>query len=377
MKIAYIFDSVYPYHLGGAEKRYYEIARRMAARGHDVHIYGMKQWEGEDNFTKEKVHYHGVCQQRELYDNSRRSISEAIYFALHLLPHLITEKFDIVDMSETPYMHCFVVKLCSMIHKYPVVITWHEVWSMDYWMKYIGKAKGAVGFLLSKMATRTGNAILSISPKVTSELPSLAKTKIYNVGRGVEIPQHGTGESSHIIYAGRLEPNKNVRMLIEAISIVSEAVPDVSCIIIGEGQEKPYLISLSNSLGLSSHIKFREHISEEAEFFAHFRNSQIFVFPSIREGFGSVIIEAWACGLPVIAVNHPENNSAQLIEHGKNGMLVEPNPESIAQAIINLLKDKNQRSKMSRYALSCSKRYNWEEQITNIERIYKQVISCT
>jgi hypothetical protein len=54
MKIAYVYDAVYPWVKGGAEKRIYELSRRLAKRGHDVHCYGMKWWQGEDEILGEK-----------------------------------------------------------------------------------------------------------------------------------------------------------------------------------------------------------------------------------------------------------------------------------------------------------------------------------
>lgn len=64
MKIAYIHDVIYPYVKGGAEKRVWEMARRLADRGHEVHIFGMKYWSGDDVMEREDVHLHGVCGPR-------------------------------------------------------------------------------------------------------------------------------------------------------------------------------------------------------------------------------------------------------------------------------------------------------------------------
>ena len=85
MKIAYVYDAVYPWVKGGAEKRIYEISRRLAARGHEVHCYGMKYWPGQDDIEAEGVHLHGICPPRPLYCNGKRSITQAAYFAGRLL----------------------------------------------------------------------------------------------------------------------------------------------------------------------------------------------------------------------------------------------------------------------------------------------------
>ena len=70
MKIAFVYDVVYPYVKGGVEKRIWEMSRRLAARGHEVHIYGMKYWDGPDNIQVEGVMLHGVCAPMKLYKAS-------------------------------------------------------------------------------------------------------------------------------------------------------------------------------------------------------------------------------------------------------------------------------------------------------------------
>lgn len=137
MKIAFVYDAVYPWVKGGAEKRIYELGRRLAERGHDVHLFGVKWWDGPGKLQYEGMTLHGVCAPMELYVNGRRSITEAILFALRLFPYLVREKFDLIDASAFPYFSCFSVKLVSIIRRTPVVITWHEVWG-DYWYEYLG-----------------------------------------------------------------------------------------------------------------------------------------------------------------------------------------------------------------------------------------------
>src|SRR5690606_27744802 len=108
-EIAYIYDAVYPWVKGGAEKRIYELSRRLAARGHAVHCYGMKWWPGEDDMEREGVRLHGICPPRPLYVNGKRSIAEAISFAAGLLAHPSREA--IVDCQNFPYLSCFSARL--------------------------------------------------------------------------------------------------------------------------------------------------------------------------------------------------------------------------------------------------------------------------
>jgi hypothetical protein len=59
MKIAVVYDVIYPYVKGGVEKRVWDLAVRLACRGHEVHLYGMKFWDGEDIINHEGVFLHG------------------------------------------------------------------------------------------------------------------------------------------------------------------------------------------------------------------------------------------------------------------------------------------------------------------------------
>ena len=79
MKIAYVYDAVYPWIKGGAEKRIWEISKRLVKIGHEVHIFGMNYWNGDAVVLKGGVFLHGVCELKELYVDGRRTIKEAIY----------------------------------------------------------------------------------------------------------------------------------------------------------------------------------------------------------------------------------------------------------------------------------------------------------
>ncbi len=128
MKIAMVNDTVYPYFKGGAPKRVWEISKRLVQRGHTVHQFGMKYWDGAEVIVKDGVYLHGVCPVQQLYIEGRRSIREAIYFAYKLLRPLLRENVDLIDCSNFPYFTCFSAKLHSMLKGSVLLITWLEVW---------------------------------------------------------------------------------------------------------------------------------------------------------------------------------------------------------------------------------------------------------
>jgi len=138
-------------------------------------------------------------------------------------------------------------------------------------------------------------------------------------------------------------------------------MPDIRCGIIGDGPERDSLEHLAKELGLEDRITFMGFVEDVYSFM---KSSGIFVFPSRREGFGLVVIEANACGLPVIVLRYPDNASAGLIDG--NGFVCE-NEEEMTCRIRQLLTDEHLRENISRNAVSYAGRYDWDVLIDRYE----------
>lgn len=214
MKIAFVYDAIYPWMKGGGEKRVYELAHRLVLRGHDVHWYGIGWWwpeKGQKDIELDGIHLHGVCKPVKLYVDGKRSTKEAIFFAFKLLPILLREKFDLVDCQSFPYFPCFTAYLYSLLRGSILSITWIEVWN-NYWYEYLGK-KGIFGKIVEKMATHLTNRIIAISEKTKKDLKVIGvdeEIKVIPVGLNVKILDkiEPSNEKSEIIFAGRLIKKK-------------------------------------------------------------------------------------------------------------------------------------------------------------------------
>ncbi len=77
MRIAFVYDTVYPETKGGVEKRVWELARRLATRGHEVHLLVPHAWDGPARIVREGVTFLGVCRSRDLYTTRGRRASVA------------------------------------------------------------------------------------------------------------------------------------------------------------------------------------------------------------------------------------------------------------------------------------------------------------
>jgi glycosyltransferase involved in cell wall biosynthesis len=375
MKIAYIYDAVYPWVKGGAEKRIYEIAKRLASRGHEVHWYGIGWWLNDHSsrtIEYEGIILHGVCEPMPLYIDGRRNISEATVFSEKLFPGLIKEGFDVVDCQEFPYFPCFTAKFCSLLRKSRLVITWHEVWD-KYWFKYLGK-KGLFGWVVERLASRLASENVAVSKRTRRDLEKIGVKNVKVIPNGIDLKKiesvkPSSGEKSDVIFVGRLIKDKNVDVLIEAISLIKMEMPDIRCVIVGDGPERGKLIKLAKELRVEDNVKFTGFLENYDDVIAYMKSSKVFVLPSTREGFGIVALEANACGLPVVTVNHEGNAVCDFI-NCENGFVCKLSAEDIAENIlVGVETGKVLREKCIENAM----RYDWDIIVDTVESFYKEV----
>lgn len=374
LKIAYVFDAVYPFVKGGVERRIWEVAKRLAEKGHDVHIYGMKYWTEEDTVNREGVSLHGVCRPRELYSGGRRSIKTVLYFTSAVVGPLFRGDFDIIDCSHTPYFPCLGAQLCSTVKGPSLIVTWHEVWG-DYWYEYLG-SKGVFGKLIERIVSRLGDKVIAVSQSTKSDLRAIGvKGEIEIVPNGVDLEETELSSSvalpSDVIFAGRLVDIKNVDLLIRSVSRIRRLGEDLSCVVVGDGPERPRLEGLTRELGLQANIHFVGFLESRADFMSYMKMSKVMVLPSTREGFGIVVVEANACGLPVVTVDHPRNAAKDLVVAGENGFVCQLSEEDLAGKILLAIENKKAMEDMCR---EHARHYGWERIADQLEDVYKDAL---
>ena len=343
-KIALVYDAIFPYVTGGAEKRFFEVGKRLVADGYDVHLYGMKSWDGADTISQSGMTLHGIMKKESLCTaKGRRSIGEAFRFGLSTF-RLSKESFDVIDCCGFPYFSLFSLRLITWAKRKPLYSTWHEVWGREYWKQYLGPV-GILGYAVEYIAARLPDTVISVSDSTTQALQTELgrKGKIITIPNGIDFKKiEGTEaaeEESDIIFVGRLIPHKNVDKLIEALALAKQRLPDVTLTIVGEGPEKKALRKLAKDLDLERNIRF-SGFAPENKLFSYMKSSKMLALPSSREGFGMVVLEAKACGLPVLTVDEPRNASRHLVKDGKGDKVTELNPASIAKGILDLLENR-------------------------------------
>jgi glycosyltransferase involved in cell wall biosynthesis len=177
----------------------------------------------------------------------------------------------------------------------------------------------------------------------------------------------------NILFVGSLYPVKGVHYLIMAMKLVHDKMPDAKLILVGDGEERERLAALSIQMGVQKHVRFVGKVPHE-KVQTFMQRADIFVLPSLSEGFPNVILEAMASGLPIIASR--VGGIPDIITNDINGYLVEVKDiNDIANKTILLLQDDALRKKISDNNRHLVKKYAWENVIFELERIFQLSIN--
>jgi len=337
-KIVFVSDTVYPYMMGGKEKRLHEISKRLASLGYDVHIYTMHWWKSSEKIRVEHgVTLHAISRYYDLYQGDRRAIKEGILFGLACFK-LFRVPFDVLDVDHMPFFPILSTWVVCKLRRRKFYGTWHEALSPQDWKSYMGLG-GVIAALIERISIRLPHTITAASTQ-TKELLASIHGRVERVGlvaSGIDVGliatvQPATIECS-VLYVGRLVKDKNVAMLIQAVSKVAKGNPHVRCIIIGKGEEKTRLERQAQHLKLQKNVTFIAPLDDAADVYAYMKAAKVFCSASVREGFGIVSLEALGCGTPVITIDSPANAARHLIQDGQNGSIVPLTSAALAGAI--------------------------------------------
>ena len=343
-RIALLYDCTYPHVLGGGQKRLFEISRRLVAKGWSVDWYGLKFWESEADPIIEGITYVPVGPARALYGaDGKRSIMQTLHYGKSIARFLRIGRYDIVHMGQWPYFHFFPARFFALLGGAKVSADWWEVWG-SHWREYYG-VKGWLGMALEWLCSHLPHSLIAISEMGSLQLAGLGnkKARVKVIHNGIDHAAISAStpacEGSDLIYLGRLQPHKNVNLLIEALALLAARGRELNLTIIGDGPERSALEEIGRAHGVARQIRWLGAVENDAEVYEHLRASLVFVHPSTKEGGGSITsLEANAAGLPVVAFASQEGISFELIEDGLNGVWAnEVNRECLANAIADAL----------------------------------------
>jgi glycosyltransferase involved in cell wall biosynthesis len=345
MRVCLVYDCLFPYTVGGAERWYRNLAERLASDGHDVTYLTLRQWERSERGEVPGVRVVTAGPRMPLYtQDGRRRILPPLVFGAGALWHMLRHgsRYEVVHTASFPYFSLLAVALVRRVRRFRLVVDWFEVWSGDYWIEYLGPVGGRIGRAVQGLCLRVRQRAFCFSTLHARRLREEGVNGELVVLEGMYAGPSATREREAepvVVFAGRHIPEKRVPALVPAIARARERVPALRGEILGDGPERDEVLRLRAVHGLEADVDVPGRVdAERVE--AALARALCLVLPSRREGYGMVVVEAAAAGTPSVVVAEPDNAAADLVSEGENGYVVaSAAPEELAAAIERVYND--------------------------------------
>jgi glycosyltransferase involved in cell wall biosynthesis len=178
-----------------------------------------------------------------------------------------------------------------------------------------------------------------------------------------------------IVYVGRLYPEKSLDTLLKAVPHIVKEYPKVHVMLAGAGHVRPKLEKLVNNLKINKYVTFLGLVSDEDKILAY-NAGDIFISPSFAELEGMTVLEAMACGKPII-VPDAKMNAAKFFVDG-NGFLFETeNHQHLAEQALKLITDAELRRKMGEVSFAMVKNYDIHKSVDSLEEVYYRALGSS
>jgi glycosyltransferase involved in cell wall biosynthesis len=340
MRVCVVYDCLFPYTVGGAERWYRRLSERLAADGHEVTYLTLRQWDRGIEPDVDGVRVRVVGPRMDLYDGpGHRRILPPIVFGAGVLWHLLRHgrRYDVVHTCAFPYFSLLAAALVRPLRGYRLVADWFEVWSRAYWREYLGRRAGDVGWLVQRLCARVPQRAFCFSRLYAERLRTEGLrgevTMLGGAYEGSLQPREPVSPEPLVVFAGRHIPEKQVPAIPPAIAAVRARLPQLRATIFGDGPEREATLAAVRGLGLQDVIEVPGFVATE-RVDETIGRALCLLQPSRREGYGLVIVEAAAHGTPSVVVAGEDNAAVELIDPGVNGVVADSaSPEDLATAI--------------------------------------------
>jgi glycosyltransferase involved in cell wall biosynthesis len=340
VRICLVYDCLFPYTVGGAERWYRNLAERLAAEGHDVTYLTLRQWEPSERGEVPGVRVVAVGPRMSLYtQGGRRRIIPALVFGVGVLCHLLRhgKHYDVVHTASFPYFSLLAAGATRPIARFKLVVDWHEVWSRGYWSEYLGPVGGWIGHAVQALCLRIPQRAFCFSRLHARRLREGGVRGEVTVLEGEYAGSLEAREPLRpepvVVFAGRHIPEKRVPALVPALALAQQQRTGLRGEIYGDGPDRDEVLRLRERHGLEQELDVPGFV-DVSRVEGALRRALCMVLPSRREGYGMVVIEASAQGTPSVVVREPDNAAVDLVSDGENGVLAaSASPEDLAAAI--------------------------------------------
>ncbi len=339
-----IYDCLFPYTVGGAERWYRNLAERLAQEGHDVTYVTLRQWDrGETPSLDCDVDVVAVGPRMDLYTHDgRRRIAPPLVFGLGVLAHLLRRgrRYDVVHSASFPYFSLLAAGVARPLGGFGLVVDWHEVWSRAYWREYLGGIGGTIGHAVQRLCARLPQRAFCFSQlhaaRLRREGVRGGVTVLEGEYAGSLQPPTAQPAEPRVIFAGRMIPEKRAPLGVSGVAEAIKRIPELRGVFLGDGPEHQAVLEAIAEHGARQTITAPGFVASE-DVDAGLRGALCMLLPSRREGYGMIVVEAAARGTPSVVVAGEDNAATELIAEGVNGTIApRADPQAIAEAIVRV-----------------------------------------
>lgn len=377
--------------IGGKEIVVFNIAKQYKKMGHDVRIVGPA---GFHRYRKKK--YGFPVHRYPVVHKYFRDFSSLLFLCLDICKY----GCDVVH-AHTTNPSGYIAALLKKIIKFPLIITPHGsdihiIPELGYGQMLDKKLRKRIN-----IALENADVLTAISKSIEESLVAAGadRKKICMVPNGVSLERFGRDCSaddgkqklfdpnkSTILVVGNYRKCKGHENVIKAMPEILKEMPSTQCLLVGMNNN--LLEPLVRELGLQESIIIYGAVKYDNETIVNTGNgdkdtlAQLYAFSTVyvsagieegAEGMSLAVLEAMAAGLPVVATDISGNRD--LIDSGKNGILVEPaNHHALAHSILSLLKDRNRLNQISLSGRNTAEKYGWENIAHRYLNIYEEAM---
>jgi len=368
-----IVCSEFPPTVGGVGFYVFNLCNSLVKKGHEVSIITRGSWKGS---------YLKYMKGMNVYKTEFLPL-----YPFHVQIHgIFTNKlfksmehyFDIVHIH---------YPLPPLIHtSLPIIVTVHTLITYSGLTEHILSLKSLTYKMFSRFIfpferkiLKNASLLTSVSHTVAKELQNFHGFNVNDiavVGNGVDInfftPRESNINASYVLYSGRIEYSKGLVDFVKSARYICRECPSTFFILAGNGPFEFQLRKLIKETGLSKNFFLIGEVDRET-LRRYYQNASVLVLPSYYESFPNVILEAMACGIPVVTTNVCDMKK---IVKKETGLIVPPrNPKALGKAVVKLLKDEGLRKKMGKASRERVKRfYSWNVVSDKILDYYRSVM---
>jgi len=208
--------------------------------------------------------------------------------------------------------------------------------------------------------------IFTVQLGVTQEFrPMRDNTILQQARQKYHLPEH------YLLYVGMIEPRKNLPTLLQAYAAVADQMPDHRLVVVGpKGWMVENILQQAGQLNISDKVYFTGYV-EQVDLPLIYNMADVFIYPSVYEGFGLPVLEAMACGTPVITSN--VSSMPEII--GDAGVLVTPNDsQALARSLLELINDPMERQRLSIRGLERAAAFTWKRTAEKTIAVYRHIL---